>query len=674
MKKINETNNSNNLSFLANRINLDYSELDTILTKGYNHGLCGSKNLGNTCYMNSSIACLSNCTELTTFFLSKIYKNYINNSNKMGFKGKLAKEWYALLKHYWKSKESYGNPSEIRTLIAKKYKKFGSFEQQDANEFIIIFLELLGEDLNEIQDKKYYQLKEKQPNETDIECAKRFWDLHLMRNNSIINDLFYGLNKSTIICPKCEYKSITYDPFSTISLLIPKRDQLKKLKYLNFSKDDISLYYVPKFSLCKTYKINIRVNKDISFNNIIHQIKEKIEDFPYEINQFNIISVVNRKLFKIRYNDEIFNNINTDDNKFNFIIEKDLDEDKEMIFIPLYIKIGNVLSSYPRGLYIYSKMTYKDMKKKIYIIVRKYIYSLIYNEKKYHKFDLYLKSFYYNSYDKNKENEIIKLIGEEFDDIELQKSNQKKILIFPYNILIQNDIDSKHPNVIFNGYNDNYEFLNNYHIDSSEDEINLLVKDLQNKKNVLIINIDQNSDYYRKSMGQEIDKCIAVQSNDYCKKDYYQDNNITLDDCLQLFNIEENLEEGNEWFCNNCKNHVKASKKIEFFYVPKIMIISLSRFKKTGSDYVKNEAFINFPLTCLNMNKYITFKDKKDYIYDIFGVVEHFGGRGGGHYTAICQNYDGNWYSYDDSNCYPSEPREVCTNNAYVLFYRRRDW
>ena len=670
MKNINETNNSNNLSFLSNRINLDYSELDTIFTQGYNHGLCGSKNLGNTCYMNSSIACLSNCTELTSFFLSKIFKNYINTSNKMGFKGKLAKKWYELLKHYWKSQESSGNPSEIRSLIAKKYKKFGTFEQQDANEFIIIFLELLGEDLNEIQDKKYYELKEQQPNETDIECAKRFWDLHLMRNNSIINDLFYGLNKSTIICPRCEYKSITYDPFSTISLLIPKRDQLKKLKYLNFSKDDISLYYIPKFSLSKTYKINIRVNKDISFNNIINQIKDQIEDFPYEINQFNIISVINRKLYKIRKNDEIFNNIKTDYNKFNFIIEKDLDKDKEMIFIPLYIKKGNVLSSYPRGLYIYSKMTYKDMKKKIYIIIRKYIYSLIGNK----KLNSYIKSFYC-SYDKSTEKEIIKLIGEEFNDIlELQKSNQKNKIIFPYSILIQKDIDSKTSNVIFDGYEDNYEFLNNFQIDSSEDEINLLIKNLQNNKNVLIINIDTNSGYYRSSIGEEIDKCLAVQSNDYCKKDYYQDNTITLDDCLQLFNIEEDLEEGNEWFCKKCKNHVKASKKIEFFYVPKIMIISLSRFKKSGSDYIKNDTFINFPLTYLNMNKYIAFKDKKDYIYDIFGVVEHFGGREGGHYTAICQNYDGNWYSYDDSNCYPSEPKDVCTRNAYVLFYRRRDW
>ena len=103
------------------------------------------------------------------------------------------------------------------------------------------------------------------------------------------------------------------------------------------------------------------------------------------------------------------------------------------------------------------------------------------------------------------------------------------------------------------------------------------------------------------------------------------------------------------------------------------MCICLSRFKKRGDNYTKNEKFVEFPLTNLNMNKYMAFNNGKKYIYDIFAVSEHYGGREGGHYTAICKNFDGNWYSYDDSNCSTASSREVCTRNAYVLFYRRRD-
>ena len=43
-------------------------------------------------------------------------------------------------------------------MIAKKDKKFEGDEQQDANEFIIIFLEILGEDLNMVKKKKYEQM------------------------------------------------------------------------------------------------------------------------------------------------------------------------------------------------------------------------------------------------------------------------------------------------------------------------------------------------------------------------------------------------------------------------------------------------------------------------------------------------------------------------------------
>ena len=249
MQSKNEINEKNSLSFISKKNGIDITQLKSILSPNHNHGLCGSDNLGNTCYMNSSIACLSNCLELTTFFLSKEFKNYKNTSNKNGLNGKLAQEWYSLLKDYWKSNKTHGNPKNIKNLVAKKDKKFEDYEQQDANEFIIIFLEILSEDLNTVKKQKYSQIEEQQKEETDIQCAKRFWEFHYSRNNSIIMDLFYGLNKSTITCPVCYYKSITYIPFSSLSLLIPNKQKLRKIRYENFNFADISIYYIPIYSL-----------------------------------------------------------------------------------------------------------------------------------------------------------------------------------------------------------------------------------------------------------------------------------------------------------------------------------------------------------------------------------------------------------------------------------------
>ena len=679
MQSKNEIKENNPTSFIAKKIPIDINKLKTILPSNCNHGLCGSVNLGNTCYMNSSIACLSNCTELTTFFLSKEFKKNKNTSNKNGLNGKLADEWYSLLKDYWKTDKDTGNPKNIKNLIAKKDKKFEGDEQQDANEFIIIFLEILGEDLNMVKKKKYEQMQEQQEEESDIQCAQRFWEFHYSRNNSIITDLFCGLNKSIITCPICKYKSITYIPFNSLNLLIPNRKKLQRIRAENYSKIDISIWYITLYSLTKSYRINIRINKQSSYKDLINQIKEKLNDFPFDISEteFDVLSVKNKTVEKILdINSQI--NFKTFNDSVQFLIEKEKIKlnNKKPILIPVYIKLGEKISSYPRVIYVYEGMTFYELKIKLYILVRKYFYLL-------------------KKIPETKAFEIskkIKIINEEYDYKDLSSlpnsiENEYKILSsleldieikYPYSIHIQKNITSQDNTLVFDGKKDFFENLSPYDINSNESHIDILTVYLNNLNFILVVKIDDNSEKFRKSVGESLDKCIVLQSDDYCQRDYlYQDDNskyITLDDCLHLFTMEESLESGNEWLCKECQNKVNAQKKLEFFYLPKILCLCLSRFEKRGDDYRKNDEYIDFPLNNLNMNKYIIYESNLNYIYDIFAVSEHYGSRYGGHYTAICKNCHGNWYSYDDSNCSEASEKDVCSKNAYVLFYRRKDW
>ena len=104
--------------------------------------------------MNSSIACLSNCTELTCYFLSGDYKKDINRENKLGMEGKLAEHWGDLLQEYWVLHTKVGDPSEFKKTFGEKIRRFKGHDQQDSNEFIDLFLDILNEDLNSVAKKE----------------------------------------------------------------------------------------------------------------------------------------------------------------------------------------------------------------------------------------------------------------------------------------------------------------------------------------------------------------------------------------------------------------------------------------------------------------------------------------------------------------------------------------
>lgn len=63
-----------------------------------------------------------------------------------------------------------------------------------------------------------------------------------------------------------------------------------------------------------------------------------------------------------------------------------------------------------------------------------------------------------------------------------------------------------------------------------------------------------------------------------------------------------------------------------------------------------------------------------DAIYDLSGIVNHYGGLGGGHYTAFARNeHDNCWYEMSDDRVSAVESEgDLVTSAAYVLFYQRR--
>lgn len=270
-------------------------------------GLVGLHNLGNTCFINTPLQCLSHTPLLKDYFLSKAYLRDVNTTNKMGSQGRVAHLYAQLLSELWAASRKCVNPRSFKDALAKLSDgQFAGHEQQDAQELLAFLLSYMSEDLNRVVEKTYIEQPDSD-GRADEELADIWWKNHFRREFSIIVVLFTGQYKSLLTCSECGYASARFEPFTCLTLPLPEE-----------TMRNVSVHFTPADHTRMPVRLSVRVPKTGTVRDVKLAVMELLREDPadpklyFELREEDLVlvDVVNKTcIFSVISDERLLNGL-----------------------------------------------------------------------------------------------------------------------------------------------------------------------------------------------------------------------------------------------------------------------------------------------------------------------------------------------------------------------------
>lgn len=146
----------------------------------------------------------------------------------------------------------------------------------------------------------------------------------------------------------------------------------------------------------------------------------------------------------------------------------------------------------------------------------------------------------------------------------------------------------------------------------------------------------------------------------------------SLQDALRKFTQAERLENDNAYKCSNCRKYVVGKKKFTVHKEPNVATFQLKRFDSDRIFGGKITRLITYPEE-LDLRPFMSDTTKPPIKYQLNAVLVHSGSSSNsGHYYCYVRNSDNFWYKMDDSTVSNANIRQVLDQQAYMLFYTRK--